>query len=340
MLVKSTVGSGRIVSIDATEARAVDGVLLVYTHENAPHLNAPENDFQKGMGVAEKVAPLQSDEIFYAGQYIAMVVAETFEAARDGASRIVAQYDERAPKIDLASELPNAIHFKESFGEELQYERGAFDAAFAAADVTIDETYVTPQENHNPIEPHATLAEWDGDKLTLHDSTQWVIGTRNVVAAMLGIPREDVRVVSPFVGGGFRGARASFGITARSRPQPRAISGAPSNSASTATRCSRASVIARARSNTFGWVRNATARSSRKRTKRRRTRRWSAISSSPRGSQRACSMRPTPRCVFRMRPCGSTSARRIPCARRAKRRVPSAWNPRWTNSRTRSAWTR
>ncbi|MBD5655236.1 MAG: xanthine dehydrogenase family protein molybdopterin-binding subunit, partial [Candidatus Eremiobacteraeota bacterium] len=203
MLVKSTIGSGRIVAIDVAEARAVSGVLRVYTHENAPHLNAPENDFQNGMGVAEQLAPLQSPEIVYAGQYIAMVVAETYEAARDAASRIVARYEERPPKIDIAAERPNAIRFKESFGKELQYERGDFDAAFRSADVTIDHTYVTPQENHNPMEPHATVAEWDGEKLTLHDSTQWVIGTRNVVAAMLGIPRENVRVVCPFVGGGF-----------------------------------------------------------------------------------------------------------------------------------------
>jgi xanthine dehydrogenase YagR molybdenum-binding subunit len=203
MLVKSTIGNGRVTSIDVAEARAVSGVLRVYTHENAPHLNAPENDFQKGMGVAEKVAPLQSPEIHYAGQYIAMVVAETYEAAREAASRIVARYAERPPALDMQAELPRAEHFEESFGEKLQYERGDFDAAFAGADVTLDHTYVTPQENHNPIEPHATVAEWDGDKLTLHDSTQWVIGTRNVVAAMLGIPREDVRVVCPFVGGGF-----------------------------------------------------------------------------------------------------------------------------------------
>jgi xanthine dehydrogenase YagR molybdenum-binding subunit len=203
MLVKSTVGSGRIASIDAAEARAIDGVLRVYTHENAPRLDAPENDFQKGMGVGEQVPPMQSDRIYYAGQYIAMVVAETYEAARDAASRIVARYDEQPPKLSIQAELPHAIHFKQSFGEELQYSRGDFDAAFAGADVRVDHTYVTPQENHNPMEPHATVAEWDGDKLTLHDSTQWVIGTRNVVAAMLGISRDNVRVICPYVGGGF-----------------------------------------------------------------------------------------------------------------------------------------
>jgi xanthine dehydrogenase YagR molybdenum-binding subunit len=203
MLVKSTVGRGRIASIDSAAAQAVAGVLKIYTHENAPRLNSPESDFQQGMAVAERLAPLQSGEIFYAGQYVALVIAETYEAAREAAGLLSVRYAEEPPRTSIAAELPNAIHFAQSFGHELQYERGTFASAFDEADVRVDETYVTPQENHNPMEPHATLAQWDGDKLTLHDSTQWVIGTRNVIAAMLGIERENVRVLSPFLGGGF-----------------------------------------------------------------------------------------------------------------------------------------
>jgi xanthine dehydrogenase YagR molybdenum-binding subunit len=203
MLVKSTIGRGRVASIESAAARAVPGVLKVYTHENAPRLHSPQSDFAQGMAVAERLVPLQSDEVFYAGQYVAMIVAETYEAAREAAGAFVVRYEQAPPHTSIAAELPNAMHFAQSFGHELQYERGTFASAFDDADVRVDELYVTPQEHHNPMEPHATLAEWDGDRLTLHDSTQWVVGTRNVVAAMLGIERENVRVISPFLGGGF-----------------------------------------------------------------------------------------------------------------------------------------
>jgi xanthine dehydrogenase YagR molybdenum-binding subunit len=212
--VRASIAAGRITSIDLEAAKAVPGVLRIYTYENRPTMALPASDFAKGLAVAENLTPLSSDEIFYQGQYVALVVAETIEAARAAAGLVCVMYDKGTPKIDLAVELPNATLPEQSFGTPLQAQRGDFDAAYAAAEVRVDATYVTPQANHNPMETHATTASWDGDKLTVWDSTQWVIGSRNVIAAALDVPIENVRVICPFVGGGFGAKGFAWGHSA------------------------------------------------------------------------------------------------------------------------------
>ncbi|MEO6528199.1 MAG: xanthine dehydrogenase family protein molybdopterin-binding subunit [Gemmatimonadaceae bacterium] len=189
VIVGSTVATGRIASIDASAAERAAGVIRVITHVNAPKLTAGA------------LTLLQDDRVRYNGQPIAVVVAGTLEQAMDAASLIAVTYIEGAPAaIDMAARKMDA--YKPAGGQPDSI-RGDIEAGIAAADVKVDARYSTPFVNHNAMEPHATLAVWEGDELTVYDSTQHVYGTRNGVANALGIPPEKVRVVSHFVGGGF-----------------------------------------------------------------------------------------------------------------------------------------
>ncbi len=202
VLIQSTIAKGRIKDIDTSEAERAPGVFAVLTHRNAPKLNQTEGSFFSGKP-GEKLVPLQSDEVFYDGQHIGVVVAETFEQAKHAASLVHVTYEEEKPSIDIEQELPKAYQPEQFFGEELQVQRGDVAKALAEAEVKIEQTYTTPIEHHNPMEPSASIAVWNGNQLTVYDATQWVIGTRNIVAYTLGIPEENVRIISHFVGGGF-----------------------------------------------------------------------------------------------------------------------------------------
>lgn len=204
--VPSRIARGRIARIDDRDARAAPGVIAVITHENAPRLSKPVDspylpDVFRGKA-AERWLPLQDAEIAYAGQVIALVVAETLEQAQFAAARLRIDYETQAHDADIASRR-DVYRPTSAVMHELNVGWGDFDAAFARAPATLDATYTTPIENHNPIEPSATVAAWDGDALTLYDTTQTVMGTAGVVAQRLGISHERVRVVSRFLGGGF-----------------------------------------------------------------------------------------------------------------------------------------
>jgi xanthine dehydrogenase YagR molybdenum-binding subunit len=203
--VQSTIAKGRIRSIDTKMAEAAPGVLAVITYKNAAKLKKDEEggSIQDGKLGEKNLLPLQDDIIHYDGQHIGVVVADTFEHARDAASLIKVDYTSDKPVVEIEQALPQAFLAEESFGRKLQVKRGDPDTAFQSAEVKVDQTYVTPVYHHNPMEPHATIADWKGDELTLYDATQWVQGTRNAVAKMLGVPSKNVRVVSLFVGGGF-----------------------------------------------------------------------------------------------------------------------------------------
>lgn len=213
-LVRASIAAGRITSIDDSAAKAVTGVLQIYTYENRPPMQLPPTDMTKGITVSENLTPLSTDEIFYQGQYVAIVVAETLEGARAGADLVSITYEQAVPKLRMQADVSKPLLPEQSFGTPLQSERGDFAAAYAAAEVRVDATYVTPQENHNPMETHATTAAWDGDQLTVWDSTQWVQGSRNVIAAALGVPPENVRVLCPFLGGGFGSKGFAWGHSA------------------------------------------------------------------------------------------------------------------------------
>ncbi|WP_019507307.1 xanthine dehydrogenase family protein molybdopterin-binding subunit [Pleurocapsa sp. PCC 7319] len=199
-LIQSTIAKGRIKAIDTSEAE-LPGVLAILTHQNAPKINAlADGDFGSGYP-GDKFLPLQSDRIYFDGQHIGIVIAETLEQARLAASLTKIAYEIEEPVFDLEQALEQSEKY--DAGEKLQPSRGDVSGGLKQASVTIEETYTTPLEHHNPMETSATTAEWHDDELTVYDATQWVMGTRGMLAKGLGLPEEKVRVISHFVGGGF-----------------------------------------------------------------------------------------------------------------------------------------
>jgi xanthine dehydrogenase YagR molybdenum-binding subunit len=203
VLVGSGIANGRIKSIDTSAAKSVPGVLHVMTHENAPKLKPVVTNPAEGDAAGRRV-PMQSPVVYYSGQYVALVVAETFEQATRAAELVRVTYDEQPPATDIERERGKAFVPKQKVaGKPADSVRGNPDAGLAAAAVKVDETYRTPTEHHNPMEPHATTAVWDGDKLTVYDATQYTYGVRHSMAVTFGIPEESVRVICKFTGGGF-----------------------------------------------------------------------------------------------------------------------------------------
>ncbi len=201
VIVQSTIARGRIAAIEETAARAIPGVVEVLTHANAPYVPALPFDFATPM--SEQLAPLQGTEVHYDGQHVAAVIATTFEAAREGALLLRVAYDElQQPELD-AETARDIDHPEQYFGHEAQLRRGEPETEYDASEVRLDVTYLTPNENHNPLEPSVTVAQWRDGELTVHDSTQWVRGTRAVLARCFDLPEEKVHVIAPFIGGGF-----------------------------------------------------------------------------------------------------------------------------------------
>src|SRR3546814_42649 len=167
-----------------------------------------------------------SDLIEHYHQAIALVVAESFEQARAAAGLVRVQYRRAKGSFDLAKSLDSAVKPPPAFGTEADTRFGDFDAAFASAPVKLDARYTTPDHSHAMMEPHASIASWDGDKLTLWTSNQMIAWSTGDVAKTLGIPKENVRLVSPYIGGGFGGKLfirsdallAALGAKAAGRP--------------------------------------------------------------------------------------------------------------------------
>lgn len=202
-LVGSRIANGRIKSFDLSEAQKVPGVLHIMTHENAPKLKPVMTNPAEGDAAGRRV-PLQSPIVYYSGQYVAMVVAEELEQARRAAELIRVTYEEQPPATDMEHEREKARPPKGKVaGKPADSTRGDADAALSSAAMRVDEIYRTPTEHHNPMEPHATTAVWEGDKLTVYDATQYTYGVRHAMAVTLGIPEENVRTICKFTGGGF-----------------------------------------------------------------------------------------------------------------------------------------
>ena len=205
-LVQSTITKGRIRNIDTSAAKAAPGVLDVLTYKNSMSLHTLSSGGDPGSGkLGEKdLLPLQNDRIFYDGQHVAVVIAETFEQAEHGASLVKIEYDAEAPVFEIEQVMDQAYKpQKGSGGSEVQVSRGDAEKGLSEAPVKIDQTYGTPVYHHNPMEPHATIAEWTGNSLTIYDATQSVLGSRSAIAQMLGLQNEKVRLISLFLGGGF-----------------------------------------------------------------------------------------------------------------------------------------
>lgn len=194
-IVGSAIGKGRIASIDLSEARAAPGVLAIVTADNAGKLAKGERNVATLLG---------GPEIEHYHQAIAVVVAETFEQACAAAQLVRVDYADAKGAFDLAGSTGSA---KPAAGISGPADSavGDFAAAFAAAPVQLDATYTTPDEAHAMMEPHASMAAWQGDKLTLWTSNQMIDWSVTDMAKTLGIAKEKVRVVSPFIGGGFGG---------------------------------------------------------------------------------------------------------------------------------------
>jgi len=201
VLVGSTIGRGRITAIDTRAAEAAPGVVAVVTHQNAPRFPGVTAKHEPNDRV---VQGLQDDVVLYHDQPIAVVVADTLERAQHAATLVTATYDAAPAVADV--ELDLAAAFVPDLGPRspMQITRGNVAAGLAAAKTRLDATYRTPVETHNPMEPHATIAVWQGaDHVTLYDSTQAIFNVRRRLSTMLGLPPENVRVINHFVGGGF-----------------------------------------------------------------------------------------------------------------------------------------
>ena len=205
VMVVSSIANGRIISMDTHAAEKAGGVLLVMTHQNSLKLPGAQNQ-SKTSPPGHAVQVLQDDLVYYANQPIGVVVAGTFADAIAGAQLVQVQYAPEAPQFDLESRLASAYAPDKAGGggDPSASHRGDVQAGMAQADKHIDHVYWTPFEVHNPMEPHATIAVWDApDQLTIYDATQGVFSDRGRVASVFGLPAENVRVVSPYLGGGF-----------------------------------------------------------------------------------------------------------------------------------------
>jgi xanthine dehydrogenase YagR molybdenum-binding subunit len=195
-IVLSTVARGRITAIDTREAEQAGGVIRVFTHLNAGKLGpAPATGAPPAWSW-----PLQSDRVFFNGQPIALVVAESYEQARHASRLVKVTYQAEPHNSDFATVLDRALPDPDTAKGK---PRGNPVAAMQAAAIKIEAEYRIPINHHNPIEPHAAIAFWQGDQLTIFDKTQQVFGVQAHLAEGLGVPAENIRVVSPFVGGAF-----------------------------------------------------------------------------------------------------------------------------------------
>lgn len=205
VLVTSTVALGRVTRVDAADALAHAGVTHVLDHTSAPRLEKTDD---------RELAVLQDDRVGFRGQVVAVVLADSLEAAREGAALVRVSYDAQehrahfpgdltvGPEAEGGADTPDQVNA----GHPTDTDQGDVDAALAEADVVVEQTYSTPFQHNNPMEPHATIALWEegaDHPLTLHDSTQGVHGVASTIAPLLGLERHQVRVLAPYVGGGF-----------------------------------------------------------------------------------------------------------------------------------------
>ncbi|MFD0475385.1 xanthine dehydrogenase family protein molybdopterin-binding subunit [Nonomuraea thailandensis] len=195
VLVTSTIARGRITALDTAMAATAAGVLGVFTHHNLGRLPRPR---------PQAAPPLQDDRIRHAGQPVAVVVAQTLEQAQYAATLVAVNYRAEQPEVILGDHLGEAyLPPQGPDGTGNVYERGDVDTALAGAPVTIEAVYTTPMQHHNPMEPSATIARWDGNRLTVHESTQAMATVQDELMRVFRLPRANVRVLSPYVGGGF-----------------------------------------------------------------------------------------------------------------------------------------
>src|SRR5256714_2823415 len=202
-LIQSAIANGRVVSIDLSAAKSALGVIGIVTRENAPQFKPYPDNLTKNGAPGESRVPLQDDNVYWIGQHLGVVVAETFEQATHAASLVRVQYEAKPPLVSLAEASP--VQPEKFIGRErLQAKRGDVNGALASALHKIDVLYSTPIENHNPIETTSSTAEWAAsDRLLIHESTRGIKQLQKIVANAFGLPLENVRIVCKFIGGAF-----------------------------------------------------------------------------------------------------------------------------------------
>jgi xanthine dehydrogenase YagR molybdenum-binding subunit len=193
-IVGAAIAKGRIASMDLTQAKAAPGVLGIVTAANAGKLGKGEFNTAKLLG---------GPDIEHYHQAIALVIAETFEEARSAAQLLHVDYVPETGRFDLETAKASATPPAPGFGGPADTAAGDFAGAFTTAPVTLDATYTTPDQSHAMMEPHASIATWNGDKVTVWISNQMIAWTTGDLAKTLGLPKENVRLISPFIGGGF-----------------------------------------------------------------------------------------------------------------------------------------
>jgi len=202
-LVTSAIAKGRIDSFELTEAKNIRGVIDIVTHENAEKLKDVKL-FSEGGYMSTTVQPLKSSDVAHDGQIIAVVLADTFEAAREAAHRVKVNYRPATPSTTFDSPGTTSVPAK---GQASRFKEdpkvGDFAKAFDEAEVKITAAYETPTQHHNPMELFATSCVWNGDNLTIYEPSQYVYGLKNGVAQQLGIDPDKVRVINYYVGGAF-----------------------------------------------------------------------------------------------------------------------------------------
>ena len=206
-LAGSKIAKGRLLEVDTRDAEAAPGVLAVLTHQTMPKMGEPAVLLGQSGGkpgaAGQQFLPMQDNVIHYSGQPIALIVAETWEQARYAASLIKARYHTETPATDLEKARASAFKPVNGWPEPAESVRGDTARGLAEASVHIGEVYHTALQHHVAMEPHATLAHWDKDSLTLEEPTTWVDGVRQTVAAWLEMPVDKIRVAAQFVGGSF-----------------------------------------------------------------------------------------------------------------------------------------
>jgi xanthine dehydrogenase YagR molybdenum-binding subunit len=200
VIVHATVGLGRITGIDSAAVSSMPGVLAVISHLNAPGLAYAAHNGPIDPAIGERLHVLQDDRVRFYGQPVAVVVADTLDDAERAAAALRVTFAAERPVVDPFDPQAQAIVPEAA---EADRSRGDPDGALASAPVKVDATYDIARENHNPMEPHATVAAWNGDRLTLWSKSQFVVNEQAEIAAILGIPAENVQVICPFVGGAF-----------------------------------------------------------------------------------------------------------------------------------------
>jgi len=205
VIISSAIARGRIVRINAAQAIALQGVLEIFTHENISGLAIEDACFADALSPpGSPFRPLYDDKIQYSGQPVALVIAESFELARFAATLVQIEYEAAEHDTSLEARRGHAyVPEKYRMGEPVAA-RGDADAALAGAAVRIEADYSVPVEHHNPMEPFASTAIWEGDdRITVYDKTQGVLSSKQYICNVFGLNEDAVRVVSPYVGGAF-----------------------------------------------------------------------------------------------------------------------------------------